>query len=196
MSFEPNRSANVAIVGGGVIGLTIARALARRGLEDVMLIERGQPGAEASWAAGGILAPHVEADHTDDFFRLACASRDLYPDFAKALEDESGIDVQLDTTGTLYVVFTDEEETELRRRYVWQQSVGLAVEWLTGESARRVEPRISDRVRCAVRFPDDCQVENRRLVEALVIASFGGIDAPGGGLEPPTSGSKGRRSAN
>ena len=46
-------TAEVIIVGGGVIGLTIALALARRGVRDVTLIERGQPGAEASWAAGG-----------------------------------------------------------------------------------------------------------------------------------------------
>ena len=172
MSFGANeRPANVVIIGGGVIGLTIARALARRGVRDVMLIERGRPGAEASWAAGGMLAPQAEADHVDDFFRLARTSRDMYPDFANALREESGIDVELDTTGTLYLAFTQNDETELRLRYEWQRSEGLPVEWLTGDKARRLEPCISANVRCALRFPNDFQVENRRLVKALVIAN-------------------------
>src|SRR5262249_4044498 len=117
---RPNGIAEIVIVGGGVIGLTIARALAKRGIRDIILIEKNRPGREASWAAGGILAPQVEAEKRDDFFRLACASRDLYPNFARCLRDESGIDVQLDTTGTLYVGFSANDEAELSGRYQWQ----------------------------------------------------------------------------
>ena len=65
-------SADVVVIGGGVIGLAIARALARRGVRDVWLIERGSLGSEASSAAGGMLLPQVEADGHDDFFALAC----------------------------------------------------------------------------------------------------------------------------
>ena len=167
----PNETADVIIIGGGVIGLTIARALARRGVRDVMLIERGRPGAEASWAAGGILAPQVEADEPDDFFRLSRRSRDMYPDFAEVLHEDSGVDVELDRTGTLYLGFTPEDEEDLWRRFDWQQDEGLHVERLTAKSARRLEPCISPKVLCALRFPDDFQIENRRLVEALVIAN-------------------------
>ncbi len=136
----PNASAEVIIIGGGVIGLTIARALAQRGVREVILIERGQPGAEASWAAAGILAPQVEVDRQDDFFQLACASRDLFPEFAASLKEETGVDIELDTTGTLCLGFKPEDEAELRHRYEWQQSDGLAVEWLNGDEARRLEP--------------------------------------------------------
>jgi len=166
-----NTSADVIIIGAGVIGLTVARALAQRGLREVMLIERGRPGAAASWAAGGILAPQVEVDHKDDFFQLACASRDMYPEFAASLKEETGVDVQLDVTGTLCLGFTPEDQTELRHRYEWQQGEGFDLEWLTGEQARRLEPSISDQVVCALRFPRDFQVENRRLVDALVRAN-------------------------
>jgi glycine oxidase len=171
MSFAPTRTADVVIVGGGVIGLTIARALRQGGVHDVSLIERGQLGAEASWAAGGILGPQIESDHADDFFRLACASRDLYPAFAKALNDESGTDVELDETGTLYLAFTEEEESRIRHRYDWQTKAGLAVELLSAAEARALEPRISGKVRCALRFPNDVSVENRKLIEALAIAN-------------------------
>lgn len=167
-TFRPNASAEVIIIGGGVIGLTIVRALAQRGVRELMLIERGQPGAEASWAAGGILAPQVEADHQDEFLQLACASRDLYPEFAESLKEETGVDVELDTTGTLCLGFAPGDEAEMRRRYEWQQGEGLEVEWLSGDEARRLEPCVSAEVRCALRFPRDFQIENRRLISALV----------------------------
>lgn len=167
----PNPTAAVVIIGGGVIGLTIARALALRGLHDVLLIERGSAGAEASWAAGGILAPQVEVDHPDDFFQLACASRDLYPEFAESLREETGVDVELEQSGTLCLGFTAADESELKRRYDWQQREGLEIEWLDGDEARLLEPAISPAVRCALRFPGDIQVDNRRLISALVRAN-------------------------
>jgi glycine oxidase len=171
MSFGLTRTADVVIIGGGVIGLAIARALRQRGVRQVMLIERGRPGAEASWAAGGILAPQVEADHADAFFRLACASRDLYPAFAASLTEETGIDVELERSGTLCLGFTAKEEEELRRRYAWQASEGLQVEWLSGDEARRLEPGLSANVASALRLPNDFQVENRHLVSALLSAN-------------------------
>ena len=145
----------IVIIGGGVIGLSIARALVLRGAPAVTVIDRQGFGREASWAAGGILAPQIEADARDDFLKLACASRDLYPEFAKALRDESGVDIELDTTGTLYVAFTKEEETELRARFDWQRSEGLSIEWLNGGEARALEPVLSQHIRCALRFPHE-----------------------------------------
>lgn len=167
-----NSRADVLIVGGGVIGLAIARELKLRGVRNVTVLERGEFGKEASWAAGGILAPQIEADAADDFFRLACASRNLYPAFARTLQDATGIDVYFDQTGTLYLGFDEVEEIELRRRYEWQASAGLNVEWLNGDEARQLEPNISLNTRCAVLFPDDWQVENRKLIEALVKANL------------------------
>ena len=164
-------TADVIIIGAGVIGLSIARALTLRGVSDVTIIERGQPGAEASWAAGGILAPQVEANSADDFFRLACASRDLYPSWAESLKEETGVDVELDRTGTLYLGFTADDEHELRRRFEWQSREGLPVAWLTAQEAQRLEPGISPAVRCGLRFPNDWQVENRRLIDALLRAN-------------------------
>ncbi len=170
-SLGRNNIAAVAIIGGGVIGLTIARALKRRGMRDVILIEKGEFGREASWAAGGILAPQVEADAADHFFRLACKSRDLYPQFAAELKVETGVEVELDTTGTLYVAFSDQDESDLRERFEWQRSEGFNVEWLEVKAARQLEPCLSDKVRCALRFPKDYQVDNRKLVRALLIAN-------------------------
>src|SRR5207248_907566 len=95
-------------------------------------------GREASWAAGGILAPQIEADKSNDFFHLACTSRDLYRDFASDLRKESGIDVELDLTGTLCVAFTAAEERELRSRYDWQRGAGLERRFVGSHRRRRL----------------------------------------------------------
>lgn len=160
-------TADAIVVGGGVIGLAIARALAVRGMKRITLIERARLGAEASHAAAGMLAPQAEANCADAFFELACASRDLYPAFADALREETGTDIELERTGTLYLAFTEKDEAEIEHRYDWQTRAGLPVERLRAEEARRLEPCLSLAVRGALRFPLDVQVENRRLVAAL-----------------------------
>ncbi|MEO8435621.1 MAG: glycine oxidase ThiO [Pyrinomonadaceae bacterium] len=164
-------TADVVVVGGGVIGLAIARALALHGVPDVMLIERARLGAEASSAAAGILGPQAEANQADEFFELACQSRDLYPAFSAALKEESGIDIELDQTGTLYLAFTEKDEVEIAQRYEWQTGAGYEVERLTSAEALMFEPSISTKTRSALRFPRDMQVENRRLVAALASAN-------------------------
>ena len=158
---------DVVIIGGGVIGLTIARALALRGVRDICVLERGALGAEASFAAGGMLAPQAEADSRDELFNLLWRSRDLYPDFASALKEESGIDIELDTTGTLYLAFSEHDQTEIDQRYEWQTQTGLPVEKLAAAEARMHEPCIAPNLSGALRFPLDIQVENRRVLSAL-----------------------------
>jgi glycine oxidase len=133
---------DVVIIGGGVIGLTIARALALRGVRDICVLERGTLGAEASFAAGGMLAPQAEADSRDELFNLLWQSRDLYPDFASALKEETGVDIELDTTGTLYLAFSEHDQTEIDQRYEWQTQARLPVETNYAE-ARMHEPCIA-----------------------------------------------------
>ncbi len=167
---QASATADVLVVGGGVVALALARVLGQRG-QRVVVVERGRAGAEASWAAGGMLAPQAEADTIDPFFELACASRDAYPALAAELLAETKIDIELDRTGTLYLAFDERDEREIVRRYDWQQGAGLAVEFLSATEARALEPQLSTRVRAALRFPLDGQVENRRLVAALKAAA-------------------------
>src|SRR5205814_5955974 len=84
--------ADVAIVGGGVMGCAIALRLAQRGLS-VTVVERGIPGAEASSAAAGILGPQWEAEGAGPLLDLGLRSRALYPSFAAELRELSGIDI-------------------------------------------------------------------------------------------------------
>ncbi len=168
---ELPQTTDVAIVGGGIIGLAVARALSMRGVRDITVIERGSFGAESSGAAAGMLAPQAEANCVDEFFNLCIRSRDLYPQLAATLLAETGIDIQLESTGTLYLALDEKDEKALAQRYEWQTRAGLQVELLSADIARRLEPSISEHVRLALLFPLDTQVENRLLIKALVASN-------------------------
>lgn len=157
----------ILIIGGGVIGLAIARSLKKLGAGHITILERGSVGRESSYAAAGMLAPQAETDKLDDFFHLCHESNRLYPQFAAELLDETGIDIELDRSGTLYLAFTDEDVKEINRRYVWQKGAGLEIEYLTADLIRQNEPFVSPDVREGLFFPNDWQVENRKLLLAL-----------------------------
>jgi len=161
-------TSEVLIIGGGIIGLSIARALRRRGVDEITILERHECGKEASYAAAGMLAPQAEADRADDFFQFCRESRDSYSRFAEELHEETGVDIELDKTGTLYLAFTEADAAELEERFDWQNRANLPVEKLSAKEVLEIEPRVSPKVLFGLRFPLDWQVENRKIIEALV----------------------------
>ncbi|MFN0110336.1 MAG: glycine oxidase ThiO [Blastocatellia bacterium] len=167
---ELKQDFDAAIVGGGVIGCAIAWRLAQAGMR-VVVVERGDIGREASFAAGGMLVPLAEADEADDLFHLCMASRAMYADFARELKQASGIDVEYRTEGTLYLSLTEHDDEELERRWQWQHAAGLNVKRLNAACARKLEPQINAGLRWALKFPDDHQVNNRLLIAALQAAA-------------------------
>lgn len=167
---------DVLIIGGGVIGLSLARELRKKGAGKITVVERGELGREASYAAAGMLAPQAETDRTDDFFRFCSESNDLYPEFAGELLDETGMDIELDPSGTLYLAFSEGDSADIRKRYDWQKQAGMSVEHLTAEETRKAEPFVSPDVRGSLFFSGDRQVENRKLMQALrLYAELNGI---------------------
>lgn len=157
---------DVVVVGGGVIGCAVARALGMAGLR-ATLLERDEPGANASWAAAGMLSPLAEADQADAFLSLLLASRQMYPGFVAELLEQTGVDVAYRAEGTLLVALTAEDQQKLEGRYRWQRDADLPVEWLDADAARTAEPQLSPEVRAALRFAGDHQVDNRVLASAL-----------------------------
>lgn len=159
---------DILIIGGGVIGLSIARELRRRSAGKITVIEKNGCAREASWAAAGMLSPDIETCESDDLYRLCAASRDMYPAFAAELFDETGIDIELDRTGTLDVAFGEEDGRRLLEKYRKQAAMGIAVETLSLEGVLKVEPELSSTVTVAAFYPNDWQVENRKLLAALL----------------------------
>jgi glycine oxidase len=162
--------ADVVVIGGGVIGCSIAWRLGQAGMR-VLVIERGRVGGEASHAAGGMLVPLAEAERKDDFFDLTVAGLAMYADFARELKESSGVDIEYRTEGTLYLALTEEDEEELDRRWQWQREAGLNVERLDAARALELEPLVNPALRFALKFPGDHQVDNRRLMTALNAAA-------------------------
>ncbi len=161
------RNSDVLIIGGGVIGLSIARELHKQGVGRITLLEKGICGEESSWAAAGMLSPQVDTNEASPFFDLCCASRDLYPPFVEELFDETRVDIELDRAGTLYLAFSYDDVSRIRERFKWQRETGHSVEHLSAEETSRVEPFVSPFIREALFFPNDWQVENRKLISAL-----------------------------
>lgn len=157
---------DVIVVGGGLIGCAIALRLAQRKVP-VRVFDRGEPGAEASSAAAGMIAPQGETVEPDGFFTLCAASRDLYPRFVKEVEELAGQTVDFHRDGALLVALDEAEAKDLERIYCGQTRAGLPVEKLSGEEVRRRLPQISPQVLGGIFLAGDHWLNNELLVIAL-----------------------------
>src|SRR5688572_20240778 len=127
-------SHDVAIVGAGVIGLSIAHRAARAGL-DVVVLERDRPGAGASGVAAGMLAPVTEAEFGNpELLEQGMAAAERWPAFAAELG------VAVHRAGTLLVARDRDEAEALDREHAFRDRLGLRVERLLPSAARRLEP--------------------------------------------------------
>jgi glycine oxidase len=93
------KSWDAIVIGAGIIGLSLAIELRKAGMS-VLVVERGEPGREASWAAGGMLAD-CGLEIPAALRPLATASARMYPEFVRELESESGLKIDLRDVGTL-----------------------------------------------------------------------------------------------
>ncbi len=164
------RTADIAVVGGGAIGCAIALELAEAG-RSVIVVERGQPGAEASSAAAGMLAPQSESHGEGPFLDLALASLALFEPLVERLEALTGTDVEFRKSGMLRVVLDEGELPALRRALEAQRLRGVESRWLDAAEARRLEPALGPDVLGAFHLPHDYQVDNARLASALAQAA-------------------------
>lgn len=167
-------SSDVIIIGAGIIGCSIAYRLAGAGLQ-VTIIERGYPGKEASSAAAGMLAPQAEIAHEvrEVFSELCFASHNLYPDFVAELEEETGIEIGYQTTGSIFVATDFVEAEALASLLQRQQAAGKQAEELSAEQVKELEPTLTETIQVGVYLPNDHHVNNRRLMTALVAAAAG-----------------------
>jgi len=151
---------DVIIVGGGIIGVSLSIALHKRGVR-VLVVERGEPGREASHAAAGMLVDH-RAETPPALQALASASARMYPEFALELHDESGIKVDLRDPGTLLL---DHLPADSQHPTV---------------SVEELEPAVADPQRPAALLRER-SVDPRALTEAAVKAArHRGVDIASG----------------
>lgn len=163
-------SADVVIVGGGLIGLATAWRLARDGVR--VIVADPTPGEQTSSVAAGMLAPVTEVEYgEDDLLALNLASVAAWPAFAAELEKATGLPSGLYASGTLSVAYDADDAAAIRRLAEYQRRLGLEVVELTGREARKREPLLAVGVSAGMWVPNDHSVDNRRAVAALLSAT-------------------------
>ncbi|MEA2391019.1 MAG: glycine oxidase [Solirubrobacteraceae bacterium] len=169
---QQRQTVDVAVIGGGVIGLSVAWAALRRGLRVVVLERDAAPGAGASHVAAGMLAPTSEAGRGEGaLLELGLASAAGYADWCEELARASGgMDPGLRRCGALMVARDRDEAEALERELRFREASGLAVTRLRPTEARRREPALTSALRLALEAPDDHAVDPRSLLAALAAA--------------------------
>jgi glycine oxidase len=157
----------VVVVGGGVIGLSIAYVLAREGV-DATVLDQGEPGQAASWAGAGMIPPHTERLKTNPTIELRSWSAVLYPEWSESLREETGIDNGYRRTGGVDVALTADEEQELKTSAGRWRAERIVYERIAPADFARVEPALNPELRVAYYLPDRAQIRNPRHIKALL----------------------------
>lgn len=161
---------DVLVIGGGVIGASIAWRLAQRGA-NVAVVDPGNTAGAATPAAGGMLSPLAEAHGPGAFLELGLESFRRYAGFVDELEDATGRDVAFEPAGKLMLALDDEAEATLEQGFEWPIRAGHAVERIDAAQARALEPAVAPDIRSAVLIRDDARVDNVLLFDAVLTAA-------------------------
>ncbi len=167
------RNADVVIVGGGVIGLSAAWEAAERGFSACVVDP--EPGHGASWVAAGMLAPVTEAGFGEESLtRLSLEASRRWPAFAERVAVAGGEDPGFQACGTVMVAADASDRAAIDHLLGYQQHLGLEATRLSASECRDLVPGLSPGLRGGALMPGDHQVDNRRLVTALLAACAAG----------------------
>jgi len=163
-------SPDVLVIGGGVIGLSIAWRAAQRGMR--VTVADPEPGRGASRAAAGMITPISEAAYAEkELFRLGRESQRRYPAFAAELTGITSEPTGYRQTGTLQVACDADDLALLREHQALQESFGMTVRRLDARECRREEPMLDPSVRGGLLAAEDASVDPRLLTRALLAAA-------------------------
>jgi glycine oxidase len=167
---SPSERADVLVIGGGVIGLSIAWRAAQHGLQ--VIVADPAPGSGATHAAAGMLTPVAEAAYAEkELFRLGRESLLAYPAFAAELTGRTGEPTGFRQCGTLQVAYDSGDLAVLDELQVLQETLGVATRRLTARESRAAEPMLDPSVRGGLLAEDDGSVDPRLLIRALLAAA-------------------------
>ncbi len=165
---------DVAVIGGGVIGLTLAWRAAQAGLGRIAVLDSQlaeTAPAQASWAAAGMLAPVTEVHYGEEpLLALTLASAAVWPGHAAELAQAAGCTPEsfgYRASGTLSLARDGDDMAVLDDLAVYQDKLGLSVQRLRGRECRELEPALAPSTRGGLLVEGDHQVDNRALVLTL-----------------------------
>ncbi len=172
MPSQPTAEDTTIIVGGGVVGLSIAWELAQRGRK-VAVLESEKIGKGASWAGAGILPAVEKQATTDPYEQLRALSHNLHPIWAERLCRETGLDTGYARCGGIYLATSPGEAATLAANRLWWREHGIEHHaWDHAELARQ-EPALvaiqPTEIQAAWFLPDECQIRNPRHLQALAL---------------------------
>ena len=163
-------STDVVIIGGGVIGCAIAYHLSKQRVK-VIVLDRGELGAQASRVATGLLAPVRPFIQEDDpYTTLVLSSLALFPSLIAELAEVSGPCVELERTATLRVAHAKQIPRLQKWIARWQQA-GYEMELLTGDAVAQYEPLLSSNITTAIYSPQELHINAQQLVHAYAQAA-------------------------
>lgn len=164
------RTYDVAIIGGGIIGASIAFELAADNLR-VVVLDRQEPGREASWAAAGMLSSAPDSPRDLPLAPFACRSLELYPQFIAAIEEASGKRTGYAREGALEVFLSPDAVRERDARLRELHHLVIAAEAISLDDAREMAGAVGPAVRSALWLSGEGTVEPRLLTDALLTAA-------------------------
>lgn len=164
-----NESPDVIVVGGGIIGCTLAYELQKRGLS-TLLLEQGQIGREASWATAGIIGPPTADDLPPHRAQLAERSQKRYSGLFASIAEDGGLESSYLGIGKVLVAMTEAEVEQAQARIMWQVNHGFDARWLEPDEVRDAEPTIPDGVLGAYYTSDGGALTGHRFTESVADA--------------------------
>jgi glycine oxidase len=165
-----NQTTDVAIIGGGVIGCSIAYQLSKAGVQ-VSVIEREEIAAEASRAAAGLLSPAEVLTGPKAVADLFLASWSMTAEVIAEIEAASGVQVEYFQTGALHILMDAEDQTTLKKYAEIWQAQGGEVKWLTGDQMYEYEPLLDHILDAALYVPDTVSIRPRLMTRAYAEAA-------------------------
>ena len=164
------KTSDVIIIGGGVIGCSIAYQLAKLGIKSTVL-ERAHFAAGASGATLGVVVPLGQLEpQSNSTFSLGIRSLEMFPTLTSELV-EAGIDPGFRQNGILELAFTQQQVEELKDNLAWQGELGHGVVWLEPAEIFQREPEVSRQVLAGVFSPQEGHIHGQRYTEALAHAA-------------------------
>ncbi|TKI52983.1 glycine oxidase ThiO [Lysinibacillus mangiferihumi] len=164
------KSFDSIVIGGGIIGSTIAHCLAERGLH-VAILEKKVIADGASHAAAGLLGVQAEWDEYDPLYEMARKSRTLFPNIAEKIRAKTGVDIGYEVKGIYRIANSKEEFERIQQIRSWQVSAGEEALLLSSEELRNFEPNVSSDVIGAVYYPTDGHVLAPALTKGQALSA-------------------------
>ena len=165
-----DHSFNVAIIGGGINGSSIAYHLSKMGRK-VIMIEKDQLACQASSAAAGMLAAQAEIEQDGPLFQLAIKSQAMFSTLSSELFEYTGIDIEYVNKGMLKIAETEEIAVEVKKQVSFQGNWDPSIKWLDSKEIREMEPALSPSVAGGMYLPNDGHVQPVKLTQAFAKAA-------------------------